>query len=457
MLLEKIKLKINITENKKNVARISLGTMGGQAISFITLPILTRIYGASIIGTWTLFNSMAIIINSFSDLGLSNAIMLEKEEDKMIQVYKVITTLVLFFSVIGSIFTFIYYNNKDTNSILNKYFVCIFMFISIFTLQQIQVCYTWLNRKSEYKILMKNPLINNLAFGIVAITLGLCGVKNYGYFLGWIFGQLLTLIHMKKYLPKCIVTFNIADYRQILEKYIKFVKFQLPTNILINIKNQIPVIFIRIFFGETILGYYSVVVRIMQIPISLLASAMGRVFFQTVSDMKRKGEAIGEYVYNNIKNVTKIASIPLIVIIAVGDYMAVIFLGEEWKVAGHYMRILVFQNYFMFLMSTVQGIAITLDKQKLAMVFSVIQSIGFISGLSCGKLIFNNPYIGIILMSFVFVICNIIYFCLLFEAMNVSHKKYLVSVLNSVVCMTVFAVIIRLIILSFLNYLNISI
>ena len=73
MLVEKIKSKINLNENKKNVAKISFGTLGGQAISFITLPILTRMYGASVIGTWTLFNSIALIINSFSDLSITKS------------------------------------------------------------------------------------------------------------------------------------------------------------------------------------------------------------------------------------------------------------------------------------------------------------------------------------------------------------------------------------------------
>lgn len=457
MIIEKIKGMLNFNENKKNVARISIGTMIGQVISFMTLPVLTRIYGAQIIGTWTLINSIALIVNSFSDFGLSNAIMLEQDEENMTKVYRVVSTLVLFFSFIGSVFVLFYYKVSSNDAGLNKYFLCIFMFVAIFTLQQIQVCYTWLNRKAEYKVLMKNPIINNAIFGFIAIFLGIVGIKQYGYFIGWILGQIITLLHMKRKLPKAMITTKINDFKEVFNKYSEFIKYQMPTNVASNIKNQIPVFGIRILFGETILGYYSVVVRIMQIPISLLANAMGRVFFQTVTDMKRKGQKIGNYVFNNINSVTKVAAIPLIVIIAVGDYLAIIFLGSEWRVAGDFMRIVVFQNYFMFLMSTVQGIAITLEKQRLAMLFCIIQSIGFIMGLCFGKFVFNNEYIGVFCMSMAFVICNIIYFCILFKFMDVSPKKYLKSVLSCVIFMTVIAEVFRMIINMTLDIFNIII
>ena len=80
-MIKQILKKVNISDGMKNVAKISTGTMAGQALSFLTLPIYTRIYGAEVIGNWALFTSIATIINSFSDAGLSNAIMIEKTEE----------------------------------------------------------------------------------------------------------------------------------------------------------------------------------------------------------------------------------------------------------------------------------------------------------------------------------------------------------------------------------------
>lgn len=428
MNIEKFRKKINLSGNKKDVAKISFGTLIGQGINFVSLPILTRIYGAEIIGIWTLLNSIAVIINSFSDLGLTNSIMLDKEDDDMLSSYEVISTIVLMISILSGIIIVIYYSVFPQKHELNLIFIGFFIAIACFTLQQIQVCYTWLNRKAQYNVLMKNPLINNLTFSILAILLGILGIEKYGYFIGWILGQILTLIHMKRFLPKSMFIFSYNKFKKVLFKKKEFIKYQLPTNIFSNVKGQIPVVAIKALFGNTILGYYSVTVRVMQIPITLLASAMGRVFFQNITDMKRKGKNIGIFVYNNIEKVMKVAIIPIIAILVLGDYIVVLFLGKDWVMAGDFIRILALQNFFNFLMMTVQGIAITLGKQKLALIFCIIQSICFLVGLSIGKFIFNNPYIGIGLMSISFVICNIIYFCLLFKHMKISWKKYLLNV-----------------------------
>ena len=90
--------KLQLSSGLKNIAKVSTGTILGQIISILVLPIYTRIYGASIIGDWTLFTSISVIVGTFSDLGLMNAIMIEKEE-KSVELYQVVTTIVLFFSV----------------------------------------------------------------------------------------------------------------------------------------------------------------------------------------------------------------------------------------------------------------------------------------------------------------------------------------------------------------------
>ena len=44
--------KLKISPALRNVVKISGGTILGQAISIVTLPIITRMYGAEIMGIW---------------------------------------------------------------------------------------------------------------------------------------------------------------------------------------------------------------------------------------------------------------------------------------------------------------------------------------------------------------------------------------------------------------------
>lgn len=452
--LRKIAKKLHLSEAMKNVAKISSGTVLGQAISLITLPIFKALYGASIIGVWSVLNSIATIVTSFSDLGLSNAIMIEEDEKSMLRLYKVISTIAICISLVSSLlvggYYFVFGNTLDINII----FMIIYLFLAIFTLQQTQICYSWLNRKGMYDILMKNPLINNGIFGLVGIAIGIIGSKilhidlliAYGYFVGWLIGQFVTLMHMKRFIPKSMFTFKKDDFVTVIKMRKRFIEFQLPTNIISNVKNQLPVLLVKGLFGKEVVGYYSIANRILNVPITFLANAMGRVYFKTVSEMKRAGKSIGQFTYRNLTKAMKVAIIPMIGLIVLGDIIIKILFGADSAMAGNMLRIVSLQTFFTFLMMTVQGLSITLEKQNYSMISCILQSVGYLSGLAIGKYVFGSVYIGLALMSVFFIIVNVTYFCMLFKVMNISWKKYLKHVLISISIILVLSLVLRWII-----------
>lgn len=429
----------------KNVARISTGTIIGQLVSMLSLPILTRIYGDKIIGDWTFLNTIALLVNAVSDFGLTNALMMERNDEDMLQTYKVVTTIVFGISIFVAILAFLYYGILSPSSIIiSPIFVAVFLMIAVFTLQQTQICYTWLNRQTKYDVLMKNPIINNAMFGGVAILLGFIGIKEYGYYLGWVIGQIITLMHMKRYLPKGFFSFKWGAYKSVFTRNKHFVVYQLPTNMITQAKNQLPTLLIKLFFGANILGQYAITVRVINIPINLLGTSIGRVFFQKSSEMKLKGEPVGDFTYRNITRVMKIAIVPVMLIMAFGDVAFNFVLGSGWQMAGDMVRILALQSFFTFLMMASQGISITIDKQNYAVVSAAVQAIGITISLAVGAYVFNSIYIGTAILSISYIIINIVYFCALFRVMNVNYKKYLRHVFFHVIIISIGYLFLRL-------------
>ncbi len=445
-MLKQMIEKIKNSKIMKNVTKISSGTLFGQIISIITVPIFTRIYGAEILGIWAFLNAIYLFVNSFSDLGLTFSIMTEKGEEKRKKTYTIITTIVAMISIIIAIGIGIVYSTIKTNDTgLNIIFLVIYSFIAIFTLQQTQVCYTWLNKKEKYSVLMKNPIINNVTFAIFGIGIGLLGFKEYGYFIGWLLGQIVTLIHMKRYLPKKMFNFNFKEYKDVLKEHTQFLKYQLPANIVNVFKNQLPTYLIESFFGTTILGYYSIAVKVLNIPIVLLGNAVGRVFFQESSNMTEKGKKIGEFTYKSLITMMKVGILPMIGLVAFGKIIIIIFLGKDWEVAGDIISIVAFQSYFMFLTASVQGISINLNKQNYVRNMYIAQAITIFLSFVVGRYIFNNIYIALLLMVITFIIINVTYFCAMFKVMEVSYKDYLKKVILNFGIIFIISVLIKII------------
>jgi len=427
-MFHRIRENLKLSGNKKNVAKLSIGTILGQGSYFVTLPIITRIYGVEIIGTWALLISIATVIQAFSDFGLTNAIMVD-EEGNLEESYRVITTIIFVVSALGSFVVLISFKLFGSKIGFGDSIFIAILFVSVFTLQQTQVCYTWLNRKAQYDVLMKNPLIHGCVYGAIAIGLGMLGFTSYGYYIGQVVGRIITLLHMKRYLSRRMFTFNKEEFIRVFQKNKRFIIYQLPVNVIGSFKGQLPVLLIKGLWGTEILGYYAITIRLLQLPSSLLGAAIGRVFFRTTASMKRQGKALGEYVYNNLVRSMKISVVPMALIMAYGDIAAVILLGHEWKMAGDFVRILALQYYFNFIMITVQGLSITLDKQKYAMISIIAQIITSASALLVGKFAFGSVYYGLFFMAVSFVVINIVFFCIIFKVMNFSWRKYLRNVL----------------------------
>lgn len=427
----------------QNVAKISSGTMLGQLISIITLPIYARLFGAKIMGDWALVTSVAIIVNTFSDFGLSNAIMIEEDEKNTVRLFSVITTMVFSVSLLVGLGYLFFYQLFPNELDMNVYFYAFFVFIQIFTSQQIQLCYTFLNRQKQYNILMRNPIINNISAAIITIPLGILGFTRYGYYTGLIIGQAITLIHMRRAIPKVFFDFKISDYKELIKRHKDFCFFQMPANIASQLRNQIPTLFIKFLYGSEILGYYSVSVKVLKIPITFLASAIGKVYFQTVSEMKRKGQEIGEFTFINMYRAMKIAIFPMIIIIATSDIVCSFFLGDKFIIAGQIARIVAFNTFFNFLINATQGIVIVLHKQKYTFNAAIVQIAGYIGGLFVGKYFFNSIYIGCLIMTTFFCVSQIIIFSLIFNNIGITAKRYIKSVFSCIGIITVGAIILR--------------
>lgn len=434
--------KIQLSNRMRNVAKISSGTALGQIISIVTLPVLTRIYGAEVMGIWATIYAVASIVITFSDLGLSQALMIG-EEDEVESIYRFVSSVSLVISIISAVAVSGYKIIFAQMDFKEGVIFGAFIFVYGFALRQVQTCYTWLNREQKYSVLMKNPIINFSTVAIIAIALGLVGFKEYGYYIGMTMGQVLTLFHMKRFLPRKMFSFDICNGKQIMHKYNEFIKFQMPTQITVQVRQQIPNLLIGALFGNTMLGYFSISQKLLSIPVTFIGQSLGKVFYQTLAEMRRKGQNLAEFVYRNLWRAMKIAFIPMVLLAAYGDAAIVMFFGDEYVVGGIICRIIVFRSFFTFVSTATQGLDIVINRQKLAMMTCIYQTVLASLSVILSYYITGNVYVCALLMTISFIVIQVWYFCKMFSVMNYSIIKYLKSITISVVGILICSLIMR--------------
>ena len=433
---------IKLSENMKNVARISSGTVIGQIISVISLPIITRIYGAEIMGVWAIIYAIAVIINTLSDVGLIQSIMVE-DESSVQRTYSVVSALIVIIDLAAIAVVYFYCAvilDYDSSLILVTVF---FTFIYSISLQFVQLSYTWLNRNKEYSVLMKNPIINQGSIMFFSIVLGLAGCKQYGYYIGVTAGQILTLLHMKRHLPAKTPWPTVLDIKEVIIKNKEFVKYQMPTNLTLQFRNQLPNLLIGGLFGNTMLGYFSVSQKLLNIPVTFIGQALGKVFYQRCSEMQREGQKLGEFIYRNLSRAMMLAFVPMALLAAYGDAAVVIFFGREYAVSGIIVRIIVFRAFFTFVSSATQVMDIVLKKQQYAMFAGIVQTLAIALAVLLSYYFSNDIIVCSIMITIAFICVQITYFCVMFKVMSIPMSYYLKNITLSLLAVLFTSFVLR--------------
>lgn len=433
---------IKLSGNLKNAAKISTGTAAGQVFSIISLPIITRIYGAEVIGIWASIFAISIIICTVSDCGLLQSLMVEKEE-KVKVTYNVILNLILIISLSASLPVYLYCKQILDYSNPMAFLVIIFSVLYALTYQQVQLNYTLLNRNGNYNILMKNPVINQISASVISILLGILGFRTYGYFIGVTAGQFLTLLHMRRFIPYHFQIAKWSDVKVVIAEHKNYVLYQMPVNITLQARDQVPNLLIGTLWGDNILGYYSLSQKLLNIPITFIGYALGRVFYQRCAEMKRCGTNIASFFYRNLRRALVLAIIPMGLLAAYGDAAIVMFFGKEYEVAGIIVRIIVYRSFFAFVSAATRSIDIILDKQQYAMISSLAQTILISACIIVSHMLSLDIVNCTLLMTVSFIVIQIIYFCAMFRVMKMSIRSYLKSISVSLAVVAVVSFVLR--------------
>lgn len=433
--------KLKFSKSLIDVTKISGGTAVGQIILTVTLPFISRIYGAEILGIWTTITAISSIVYNVCDLGLTNALMVCPKE-RLAWIYGLIVKIAVIISSFAGIIVFLC--KKGGGEPLNdSIMISCLVVVYAMTLCGVNLCSVVLNREQQYTALMINSILRFSVVAIVAISMGLLGWTKYGYFIANIMGQVITIFHMMRFMPKMQYSHKIEEVRIFIEENINFVRYQMPAAITITMRTELPNLLIGELFGNAMLGYYSISQKLLTIPVTFLGQSLGKVFFQKIAEMKRNGIAIGSFVERNINRGMVLALIPMTVLAAVGDVAVIFFFGSEYYVGGIICRIMVFRSLFNFISTSTQGIDIVLDKQQYVLCTCLIQTILSAGSVIMGYYLFDSIYITVLLIVTSFIVVQVGYFIFLYRVMKLNAMKYLRNIAFIIICMLVASAFIR--------------
>jgi len=429
-------IKIKNNRIVKNSLILINGTIISQIINIILSPIMSRLYDPAEFGKYSTITAIVVLTTIIANGKYDLAIMNSEDDEKQrkatyygAMIISVITTLIIL--LFGGIIVL-------HTDILNSYTMIDIVLIAIFTFfaSNNSIVNIWLNKTGYYKQISKNRILYAIVHAILVIVFGIIETGYLGIALSVLVAYISQFVYVYSFLYRKTnfkeYHYNVEDVKEQLHKHIKFPKFQMPALLLNNASTQLPVILFNSLYNSTISGWYSMTVKIINLPMTVIGSTIGEIYFKEASEIKAKGEEkrLSEFTYNTFKKLLLIGILPMGVLFAYGDILFEFVLGEQWKMAGVYAMFLAPWYFIVFVTSPFTHLFAILNKQNKNLVLNIIMLLSRVITIVLGYLIFKEQstytvFIFAVVGFFIWVATN----GYLFKLVNISYKK---SIINTI-------------------------
>ncbi len=313
--------------------KIGSGTLGAQAISFVFLPIITRIYNPNEYGKLSIFLSIALILIPLCTLKLDVILVVVKKDS----IAKALLKIALINSIILSLISFplvTYYFYKFEkmnlqNSNLNGLLFSVLLLLQSFTVLLLQFAL----RSHRASSLVASSVLQNASISILQIGLGKIASKGELLVSGFIMGKVLGVLPLVRLLrsENFDQKSDKVSLKSIFGEYSKPAKQLIASALLNSAALGLPIFVIGSTFGLNYSGHIGITQAILTVPITLIGGSIGSVLISEISKIKDENPQEAQGIIKQfLKPLIGASIIFTIVSMLLGARLVEYFLGSNW-------------------------------------------------------------------------------------------------------------------------------
>ena len=342
------------------------GTGVAQAIPIVFAPILTRLYTPKDFGVAALYLSLASILGILATLRYEAAILQAKDD---LSAYKLVKLCVFIAIVMALVLLFIVLLWSDLISMwlgvngLGK--ILYLLPLSMILTAVFQAYNYWAIRNSVYaSIAIANTVQSTSSPSIQTLISGLTKVLGLGLVVGNVAGQAVAsfflYIKNRGLRPSKVDGYAMScSYSSIAKQYKQMPLFGLPGALLDTTALQFPILFMTKMFESSVVGYFSLVFRVLSIPARLISGVLSKLLLKQVSNIANSTTGSEATILLILKSsiYLTLSISPLIITMQVwGEELFVFVFGYDWKTAGSMASILVYAVAIRFIVSPLSSV-----------------------------------------------------------------------------------------------------
>lgn len=373
----------------KDASILTIGTTVAQFLPMLLYPVLGRLYSPEQFAALAAFTSIITVLQVIGSGKYETAILIADDDREAANIWSlsialsVVLMIVLYgiLVIFGTDFTYSFSSGLG-DLIWLAPIGCVLL--NIFT------CYNeWCVRRQYFKKLSLNKITNS-----VTITLGkffsfYTPLQSIGLTFGDFFGRLLTalvcLARLFIHDSQSFSRVSVPGMKALAKKYKNFPLYTMPAQLLNAIAAAAPVFILSYFYSDEKVGFFSMTMSVLLLPINVISYAVRDVFRKKANDIYKESGHF-EDLYKRVFFLFSIATI--IACVVIGPFLPQLFsfvLGERWGEAGVYSRILLPMIGFDFVAMALSGVFIVVQKLKSLFVWQCFYCAATIGSLMAGS------------------------------------------------------------------------
>ncbi|EMK6578872.1 oligosaccharide flippase family protein, partial [Vibrio cholerae] len=360
----------------KNVLTLMTGTGIAQAIPIAIIPILTRIFSPEDFGLLALYAACVSILGVVATGRYEIAIMLPKDDEDARLLLQLSMLVALFFSFLISIPISIW--NAQIARFLGNEDIAVWLYlipVSVLFTGIYQALTYWNNRQKKFINTAVSRVNQSLFQGFAQTSLGFLQVSGgliCGQFVGIVSGSIYLLKKDRNY-KSLIRKSKINSIQKQGIKYHKFPTYGVWGALCDAGAVQMPVILLTKFYSNSVTGMFSLTFRVLNMPTSIISSAIAQVLFQKVVEISQtEPEKLNLYIIKMFLLLFIIYFPAVPVLFIWGESLFSIIFGNEWSQAGVYAGYLVIAVAVRFAVSPLSAVLGLEQNIKMGVLWQVL-------------------------------------------------------------------------------------
>ena len=355
--------KLVFSKYLKNILTMMSGVFLSQVVVFLGSMVITRIFSPSDFGIAAVFLSITNILVVVSTLRYEHSIVLPIKDNDSYDIMAISKRIVIFFSLFVFAFVFLFYDTimyYVAKPELNYwfYYLPLLIFLNAFFF----IYRSWLVRLKRFKRISIGALIKSIILTLSLIIGGIIFNDVMVFLFANIFAQFVETVYLHYAIAKG--SYNKTNAKHKLKEYINFPKFSLPADLISTYSSQNPILMFSFFFGDSVVGQFSLTQRVLAIPIKFISGSTLEVYKQKASEDYNKLGNCFEIFKSTFKTLFLIGLIPTVIMFFLAPFLFEVLFGMEWRDAGVFARYMLPMFFLQFSISPLSYTLYIAGKQK---------------------------------------------------------------------------------------------